>query len=220
MAEPKYASARRSKLDWVRRNWLRLAVNLGALALLARLVWWVVSDRFAFDPVTQILLRTGRYAIAFLLLTLTCTPLALLTGRSGLRRARRPLGLWSLAFTVLHLLTFAGWDYAFDPALLRIGVFAQPFVLVGFGSFLLLFILGVTSLPRLQRWLGRRWLWVQRLVYLALILDIWHVVWAKKNIVEAWGYIALGAGLLILRLPPVRALLVRAGRALQRTTSA
>jgi methionine sulfoxide reductase heme-binding subunit len=220
MAEPNDAGARRPKLDWLRRNWLRLAVNLGALALLARLGWWVVSDRFAFDPVTQVLIRTGRYAIAFLLLTLTCTPLAVLTGWSRLRRARRPLGLWSLAFTALHLLTFAGWDYAFDPALLRIGIFAQPFVLVGFGTLLILLILGVTSLPRLQRRLGRRWLWVQRLVYLALIMDIWHVVWAKKNVVEAWGYIAIGAGLLTLRLPPVRDLLVRAGRVLRHTTSA
>jgi len=59
-----------------------------------------------------------------LLLSLACTPLASLTGVSRIRRARRPLGLWSLVTAALHFLTFAGWDYRFDPALLRIGIFS------------------------------------------------------------------------------------------------
>lgn len=207
---------RRASRNWLRRNWLRLLVNLGALILLARLGWWLVSDRFVFDPVKEITIRTGRLAIAFLLLTLACTPLALVTGWSRLRRARRPLGLWSLGFTALHFLTFAGWDYRFDPALLRIGIFAQSFVLVGLATFVILLVLGVTSWPKLQRRLGRKWLWIQRLVYVALILDVWHVVWAKKNVLEAWRYIAPAAVLLLFRLPPVQQLLTQVGKALRR----
>lgn len=216
----KQPKAGRLQPNWFRRNWLRLLVNLGALVLLARLGWWIAGDRFFFDPVKEITIRTGRHALTLLLLTLTCTPLALLTGWSRLRRARRPLGLWSLGFATLHVLTFAGWDYRFDPALLRIGVFSQPFVLVGLGAFLLLAIPGVYSIPRLRKRAGRAWIWVQRLVYLAVILDVWHVVWAKKNILEAWQPLAIVIVLLLLRIPLLQAQLVRLRKAIRGSEAA
>jgi methionine sulfoxide reductase heme-binding subunit len=192
------------RMEWLRRHWLRLGVNVVALTALLLLVWWLVTDRFFLDPVKQITIRTGRLAITFLLLSLACTPLASLTGVSRIRRARRPLGLWSLVTTALHFLTFVGWDYRFDPVLLRIGIFSQPFVLVGMGAFLILLVLGVTSWPRLQRPMGRSWRWVQRGVYIAAVLDVWHVLWLKKSIWEAWRYPAILAVLLILRIPQIR----------------
>jgi DMSO/TMAO reductase YedYZ heme-binding membrane subunit len=94
------------RMEWLRRHWLRLSVNVAALAPLLLLVWWLVTDRLFLDPVKQITIRTGRLAITFLLLSLACTPLASLTGVSRIRRARRPLGLWSLVTTALHFLTF------------------------------------------------------------------------------------------------------------------
>jgi len=191
-------------MEWLRRHWLRLGVNVAALVPLLFLVWWLATDRFFLDPVKQITIRTGRLAITFLLLSLACTPLASLTGVSRIRRARRPLGLWSLVTSALHFLTFAGWDYRFDPALLRIGIFSQPFVLVGMGAFLILLVLGVTSWPRLQRSMGRSWCWVQRGVYIAAVLDVWHVLWLKKSAWEAWRYPAILAVLFILRIPQIR----------------
>ncbi|MCJ7551673.1 MAG: sulfoxide reductase heme-binding subunit YedZ [Anaerolineae bacterium] len=190
--------------NWLRRYWLRLGVNVAALVPLLLLVWWLATDRFFLDPVKQITIRTGRLAITFLLLSLACTPLASLTGVPRIRRARRPFGLWSLAYTTLHFLTFAGWDYRFDPALLRIGIFSQPFVLVGMGAFLILLVLGVTSWPRLQRSMGRSWRRVQRGVYVAAVLDVWHVLWLKKSVWEAWRYPAILAVLFILRIPQIR----------------
>ena len=189
---------------WLRRHWLRLGVNVAALVPLALLVWWLVTDRFSLDPVKQITIRTGRLAITFLLLSLACTPLASLTGVARIRRARRPLGLWSLVYTALHFLTFAGWDYRFDPGLLRIGIFSQPFVLVGMGAFLILLVLGVTSWPGLQRSMGSSWRWVQRGVYVAAVLDVWHVLWLKKSAWEAWRYPAILAVLFALRIPKIR----------------
>ncbi|MGC9348673.1 MAG: sulfite oxidase heme-binding subunit YedZ [Anaerolineae bacterium] len=190
--------------SWLRRNWLRLAVNLGAVVLLARLGWLLATGRFIFDPVKEITVQTGRLAIAFLLLTLTCTPLALMLGWPRLRRARRPFGLWSLAYTTLHFLTFVAWDYRLDLDLLRIGIFSQPFVLVGMSAFLLLLVLGVTSWPGLRAQMGRSWIWVQRLVYVAAVLDVWHVLWLKKRLWEAWHYPAILVILLVFRVPQVR----------------
>lgn len=189
---------------WLHRHWLRLGVNVAALVPTLFLAWWLVTDRFFLDPVKQITARTGRTAITFLLLSLACTPLASLTGVRRIRRARRPFGLWSLAYVALHFLTFAGWDYRFDPALLRIGIFSQPFVLVGMGAFLILLVLGVTSWSRLQRSMGHSWRWVQRSVYIAAVLDVWHVLWLKKSAWEAWRYPAILGVLFILRVPRIR----------------
>jgi DMSO/TMAO reductase YedYZ heme-binding membrane subunit len=59
---------------------------------------------------------------------------------------------------------------------------------------------------------------VQRLVYVAVVLDVWHVAWAKKNAWEVWPAIAIAAMLLLLRIPPVRRMLVRLGELLHRRT--
>ncbi|MGC9523389.1 MAG: sulfite oxidase heme-binding subunit YedZ [Anaerolineae bacterium] len=189
--------------DWLTRNWLRLLVHLGGLTLLALLVWSLRSGRFFIDPVQAVTLRTGRLAITFLLLSLACTPVAAITGLRRVVRARRPLGLWALAYTALHLLTFIGWDYRFDRALLRTGVLEQPFVLIGFGAFLLLAALGITSLQGLRVRMGRFWRPFQRLIYLAAALDVWHVLWLRKDPWEVWYYPVILAGLLVLRIPPV-----------------
>lgn len=194
---------------WLRTNWLRLGVHVVALAFAGRLAWWLATDRFLIDPVRETVTRTGRLGIAFLLGSLACTPLLVVTGWGRVMRARRPLGLWSLAFAGLHVLAFAVWDYRLDLALLRIAIFAQPFVLVGAGALFILIVLGVTSLPRLRKGMGKSWVWVQRLVYLGAVLDVWHVLWLKKNPLEAWRYPALLGLLLLARLPPLQRALRR-----------
>ncbi len=199
-------------VTWMRKHWLRVAVHMGGLVPLVLIFWWLATDRFVIDPVKLITLRTGRLAISFLLLSLTCTPVAVVTGFKRVLRLRQPLGLWALAYTILHFLTFVGWDYRFDPALLRIGIFAQPFVLVGMGAFLLLLVLGVTSLPGLRQRMGRAWRWVQRLVYLASALAVWHIMWVRKDPWEVWRYPVLLAILLLLRIPHIRRIIVRVRR--------
>ncbi|MGC9468947.1 MAG: sulfite oxidase heme-binding subunit YedZ [Anaerolineae bacterium] len=190
--------------QWLRKRWIRIVANLGALVPLLTLVWTYAAGRYVIDPVTEIMVRTGRLAVTFLLLSLACTPVAVVTGFSRILQARRPLGLWSLGYATLHFLTFAGWDYRFDLSLLRIGIFDQPFVIVGLGAFLFLVGLGVTSLPALRERMGRSWRWFQRLVYLAAALDIWHILWLKKDPWEAWRYPVILAVLLILRIPHIR----------------
>ncbi len=182
----------------LRRSWVRVVANLA-----------YATGQFMFDPVKAITVRTGRLAIAFLLLSLACTPAAVLTGFGRVLQARRPWGLWSLGYALLHFLTFAGWDYRFDLRLLWGGIAYQPFVLVGAGALLLLATLGVTSWPGLRRKMGRSWRWVQRLVYLAGVVDVWHALWVKKSFWEAWWYPVILGALLMMRVPPVAGAITR-----------
>ncbi len=114
------------------------------------------------------------------------------------------MGLWALAFAGAHFLTFAGLDYRFDLPLLWIGLAQQPFVIVGAVAFLLLLVLGVTSVPGLRDSMGRSWPWVQRLVYVVGAMAVWHVLWVKKDPWEAWRYPVILGVLLALRIPPLR----------------
>jgi methionine sulfoxide reductase heme-binding subunit len=206
-------SAPPSSLDrWLRKHGIRTLANILALASLAALGWGLASGRFFIDPVKQVTVRTGRLAAVFLLFSLACTPIFTLTGFGRILQARRPLGLWSMVFAALHLLAFAGWDYRFDLNLLRIGILDQQFVIVGLAAFVLLLVLGVTSLSALRGTMGRTWPWVQRLVYPAAILAIWHILWVKKNPLEAWQYPAVLVGLLVFRIPPLRRVIVKLRR--------
>jgi methionine sulfoxide reductase heme-binding subunit len=207
-----------SRKRWLRRYGVRILANLLALVALAMLAWGLAAGRFFIDPVKEITIRTGRLAVAFLLLSLACTPIFTLTGFGRILQARRPLGLWSMVFAALHFLAFAGWDYRFDPALLRIGIFAQPFIIVGLAAFLLLLVLGVTSIPALRGTMGRTWPWVQRLAYVAAGLSVWHIIWVKKNPLEAWEYPVILAGLLLLRIPLVKRTIVRVRKSLRLST--
>jgi methionine sulfoxide reductase heme-binding subunit len=193
---------------WARRWGLRVAANLTGLVPAVWLVRTYASGGFFIDPVKEITIRTGRLAITFLLLSLACTPVVTLTGISRLTQARRPLGLWSLAYAGAHALAFAGWDYRFDLGLLLQDLAYQRFVLVGAGAFLFLVVLGVTSIPGLRKRMGRSWRRVQRTAYLAGGLAVWHVLWVKKDPREAWLYPALLALLLVVRVPIVRGALV------------
>jgi sulfoxide reductase heme-binding subunit YedZ len=61
--------------------------------------------------------------------------------------------------------------------------------------------LAVTSIKSLKKRLGKRWKPIQRLVYLAAILDVVHVMWLRKNIWELWPYLVILGVLLVIRVP-------------------
>ncbi|MCP4536854.1 MAG: sulfoxide reductase heme-binding subunit YedZ [Chloroflexi bacterium] len=186
----------------IRENWLRILAHVGALAPLAWLAcrYW---RGLLFEPVRQITTGTGRSALVFLLLSLTCTPIAVL-GFKRVMRVRRALGLYAFLYAALHFLTFAGWDYGFDLQLLKPAILDQRFVLAGSVAFLLLLPLAVTSTKSWQKRLGKNWRRLHRLVYLAGISVIVHFVWLSKDPRRTLQYGAVLALLLITRIPIVR----------------
>ncbi len=165
---------------------------------------------FRLDPVGQATALTGRAALALLLLSLSCTPLAIMSGYRDVLRVRRPLGLYAFLYAGLHLLVFAGWDYRFAWRLLVPALVRQRFIVVGLAAFLILSLLALTSTRGWQRRLGAAWRRLHRAVYAAAVLAALHVVWLKKDWSEALGPTLGLAVLLLVRLPPVR-------RAIERT---
>ena len=168
-----------------------------------------------FNPVETILHRTGQIAVVFLLLSLAATPINWLFKTPLIRRLRKPLGLFAALYAGLHFLTFAFWDYGFDFTLIWTEIQKRPFILIGVIALLILLILAATSFRFWQRKLGKNWVWLHRLVYLAGLLVVAHYLLSVKgDLLSLQGdYTApLIAGgvlvlLLVVRLPFVRSIL-------------
>jgi sulfoxide reductase heme-binding subunit YedZ len=159
------------------------------------------------NPVREIQLRTGIYALFLLVTTVACRPLYTLTGIRAVLRLRRTLGLYALLYAGLHFLNLIGLDYLFDFKSLWRDVAEKRYILAGFPAFLILLAMGLTSTGGAQRRLGKSWRWIHRLLYPAAILAVTHYFWQVK--VEVPGPAIYGSILLLLllaRLPVVERL--------------
>ena len=86
---------------------LTFIVSLGPLVWVIYQVFLLqagVANDLGADPGKEIVLFLGEWAIRFLVLTLLLTPLRKLTGRSGILRVRRMLGLFTFFYASLHML--------------------------------------------------------------------------------------------------------------------
>ena len=186
-------------------SWLRIAVHVGSLLPLVVLVWDFFLDRLTANWVREITLRSGRYALVLLVLSLACTPVAALFRFAAARRVRRPLGLYAFLYAALHLLVFVGLDYGFDLELVADEIGQRRFIQVGLAAFIILLVLAATSTKGWMRRLGKNWKRLHRLVYLAAALVIGHyVLTAKTDLRLPLLFGALIGTLFLARIPNPR----------------
>ncbi len=196
-------------MAWLRRNWLLILTQIGALVPLAKLVWNFLHDDLTANPIQYITFQTGKATLVLLVLALACTPLNTVFGLRQVVGLRKSFGLYAFLYATLHFLTFVGLDYQFDPELLKDAIFKKRYALVGFAAFLALVPLAITSTKGWMRRLGKNWKRLHRLIYLAALLAIVHFVWlVKSDIREPLAYGAVVVILLALRLKTVRRALV------------
>jgi sulfoxide reductase heme-binding subunit YedZ len=137
-----------------------------------------------------------------LLASLVPTPVRILTGWGGAIRWRRMVGLFAFAYAALHFLTYALLDQTLDlPAIVE-DIVKRPFIAVGFGAFVLLVPLALTSNNRAVRRLGFvRWQRWHRLVYVSAVLGVVHFIWrVKADLREPLLFAAVLAVLLGIRV--------------------
>ena len=184
-----------------RRRALRIGALIIGLTPLVGLVIAALSDGLGANPVEEITHVTGKWALRFLVLSLTVTPLRRLTGWRMLTLERRTLGLFAFLYAALPLTTYLTLDLEFDCASLGEDIRKRPYITVGFSTFCLLLTLASTSTRAAARRLGRRWKQLHRLVYLAGIGAVVHFFWlVKADTREPLIYAAIVAMLLSVRL--------------------
>jgi sulfoxide reductase heme-binding subunit YedZ len=153
------------------------------------------------DPIRAIQLRTGWWTLTFLLITLAVTPVRRLTGWNGIGRYRRMLGVFAFTYATLHFLTYIVLDQFFAWRFMIEDVAKRRWITVGFASFLLLVPLAVTSTNGWIRRLGKRWVKLHQLVYVAAAGGVLHFLWlVKKDVREPALFGLVLVVLLALRL--------------------
>lgn len=165
----------------MRRRWW--AIGLWALALTPALVLLAraLGNRLGANPVEELTLELGQWALRFLLLTLAATPMRRLTGWAVLLRHRRLLGVTAASYALIHLLIYAVLDQGLLWSQIVDDILKRPFITVGMAAFVLLLPLAATSFDAAIRRLGtRRWQALHRLVYLATGLAVLHFWWKVK----------------------------------------
>lgn len=185
----------------LRASGVHILVSVAVLLPLVILIWDFARDQLTANPVREIQLRTGRYALTLLVLSLSCTPIYIVSGFKPVRLLRRPLALYAFMYASLHFLNFIGLDYGFNFPLLWADISQKRFAVVGFAAFLMLLTLAITSTKGWRNRLGKNWKRLHRLVYLAAPLAVFHFLWqAKADFRAPLLYGAIVALLLMIRL--------------------
>jgi sulfoxide reductase heme-binding subunit YedZ len=175
------------------------------LVPLGLLMAGAVADDLGANPVETITHTTGDWALRLLLVTLAMTPLKRLIGRPWPIRFRRMLGLFAFFYASLHLLTYLWLDQGLDGQAILEDVLKRPYITLGFGAFVLLVPLALTSTQAMVRRLGRRWQTLHRAVYAVAILAVVHYLWlVKADLLEPLIYALILFVLLLVRLPAGR----------------
>jgi sulfoxide reductase heme-binding subunit YedZ len=184
-----------------RRRLAQAALVAVCLLPLAGLAVGALRDTLGANPIERVTHVTGEWSLRLLVATLAVTPLRQLFGWPQLAPFRRTLGLLAFTYVCLHLLTYVALDLALEWEFLIEDVLERPYITAGFTAFLCLLPLAVTSTRAWMRRLGRRWVHLHRLVYVAAIAAVIHYLWGvKADVREPLIYIAIVAALLLVRV--------------------
>lgn len=164
-------------------------------------LWGAYADTLGANPIEAVTRGFGTWALNFLLVTLSVTPLRRLAGWVWLAPLRRMLGLYAFFYAALHLGTYLWLDQFFDWAVILKDILKRPFITVGMVCFILLVPLAATSNTfAIRRLGGRRWRELHRTVYAIALLAVLHYAWmVKADLAGPLQYAAIVAGLLGLR---------------------
>ena len=141
------------------------------------------------DPAQALSIESGEWTLRFLLLTLTITPLRQMFGLIEIARLRRMIGLFTFFYATIHLVSWMAFILGFRWFAIAEELVERPYITIGFLAYIILFSLGVTSTDSMVRRLGRNWKRLHKLIYLASVLAIIHLLWIlRTDITEAVIY--------------------------------
>lgn len=186
-----------ARLRWV----LKPLVWIACLSPLAWLVWLGFTGGLGANPIEFVNRYLGDWALRGLLIALAVTPVRRLTGWNQLQRFRRLLGLFAFFYVSLHVASYVGLDQFFDWRAIWLDIVKRWYITVGMAALLCLIPLAVTSTRGWVKRLGKDWLRLHKLVYVAGALACLHFFMMRKGLqIEPLIYAGIFAGLMAFRL--------------------
>ena len=181
------------------RRLLKPAVFAAALLPAVVMIYQAIYGGLGPDPAETLIHGTGEWATRLLIAALLVSPLRPYFPPLG--SLRRMLGLFTFAYASIHLLLFLQFDLGWSVARVWEEVLERPYVTAGFGAWLILLPLAVTSTRGWQRRLRRGWKRLHQGVYAVALLVSLHVIWqARSDLGEALVYTGILGALLLWRL--------------------
>ena len=140
-----------------------------------------VQNQLGANPIETLHFRLGDWALRFLCIGLSLSPLKKLLKQNWPIRFRRMMGLFSFFYASLHFTVYIVLDLSLSWETFIDEVPQSPYILVGLFTYLLLIPLALTSTKAMQKRLGKRWIQLHKLVYIAGISAIIHYLWLVKS---------------------------------------
>ena len=197
-------------------DWLRIIVHAGAWITLAVLVIRYLTDTLTVNPIQAIERQTGKTALIFLMLSLSCSPLGAILDWKDLAKRKKALGVYGFMFAAIHLLLFLGLDYGFQFAIAWKVIFNTVYIWFGLAAFFMLSLLAFTTFKKMKQLLKKNWKRLHRLVYIISPLAVIHfflvlkgnILTLQGDIKEPFIYGSIVLFLLVLRIPPIKRALI------------
>ncbi|RBP04528.1 sulfoxide reductase heme-binding subunit YedZ [Roseiarcus fermentans] len=193
----------RLNAPWTERNGrfapLKAVVFAGLFVPAAWIVWLAATG--ALDPkvVTEMIHRTGTWAIRFLLLSLLVTPLMRAARYPKFVAVRRMVGVAAFAYASAHLALFVV-DKHYNLAVVASEIALRFYLTIGFVAWLGLAALAATSTDAMIKRLGTKWRTLHALVYAIGVLALLHfMIQAKADVTEPVIMIGLFLVLMLFR---------------------
>jgi sulfoxide reductase heme-binding subunit YedZ len=154
--------------------------TLSALPFLIGFYLFIFNPRqLGIDPIEVLLEEAGSWALRFLLITLSCSPLRRL-GIRFLNPFRRMLGLYAFFYASLHLLVYLfGW-ISLDLNTFLEDITKRPFIYLGGLSWMALLVLAITSPKFMVRKLRKNWIKIHLSIYVIILL-VWIHLWLQSR---------------------------------------
>ena len=160
-----------------------------------------ITGSLSANPVEDLQDRFGNWALRFVMIALSVTPLRKLTGKVWLLRFRRMLGLFAFFYALMHFLNWFVLDQRMLWSAILEDLIERPFITIGFTALVLLTAMAVTSTNGMRRRMGRRWDKLHYSVYAVGILGVWHYWWqVKADFAEPLVYAVILSALLGYRI--------------------
>ena len=160
-----------------------------------------ITGSLSANPVEDLQDRFGNWALRFVMIALSVTPLRKLTGKVWLLRFRRMLGLFAFFYALMHFLNWFVLDQRMLWSAILKDLTERPFITIGFTALVLLTAMAVTSTNGMRRRMGRRWDKLHYSVYAVGILSVWHYWWqVKADFAEPLVYAVILSALLGYRI--------------------
>lgn len=174
--------AAQSSRRWSAARIRRIKPLLWMVGLYPLLRWFYLGlhDALTANPPEFLIRSSGLWALIFLWLTLSISPLARALHQPALVVVRRLLGLFCFFYTLLHGAAWAQWECGLSIYRMAMDIAQRPFIFIGTVATALLLALALTSTRQAMRRLGGRWKTLHRSIYVIALLSLWHY-WLVKE---------------------------------------